>query len=737
VQKQSRTPRNIPVRASLVSVAVGAALLAMYSTSDATSMDRVTPQHVRGVAAGAVLSHAASAVAMAAVYPFARVCTDTNNNGVCDAGEDATLTDPLGRFDLMSHQGGPIVVEVSSAATVDGESTPERLTLRAPLGQLIQNTANDGHSAVDTPINAFVAVTPLSTEIARMMDADAIGYSAAKEALATRLGVSLDGSLSGSTAPSDPAASKALLTESAILANRFALAAKMYDRHDVSPAALASNPAATGPAISMREAQEVAMELEGIPRYDHLFIIMLENKATSSIRNSPFAPKINAYLDANAQFSSYFATGNPSEPNRLAVGAADDFGITDDSAINCMPAGDTADAMEDAPPAGLGPCVNATNHNIKGKPNLFNAMSAAGMTWRIYSESMNPNRDVRLDGAADPLVTAPDHAYASTDPVGAIGTPGLVIPFPPSLYRPKHNASVNFQNVRNLPDFRADNRTMGGGQWDAAIQSAYPGWETDQLGKDLASGDVGQLNFLEPDQCDDMHGITVTGIAPDGTTKPASDCGGSAIIFRGDNYTDYLVKKIQASPLWTNPQKRVAIVIMFDEGSATTGFNSCCGWNPSPGPSIAGKSLGPVVRNDDGTVTNDTTIARYNFGNKGHGTSVFGLLTNQPGPKHVVDSDAYSHFSFVRTMQDMFGLADPGDDWTYMNRSKYSEKFIASHPDNLPEYGGSADEHFDAVRAMNHGFAIPASYVQKSGFLTPPGPQVGPDANQLNPWSQK
>jgi hypothetical protein len=711
----------------------------MYSLSDASSSNRVTPQHVRGVVAGAVLSSTSPAKPIAAVYPFSRVCADTNNNAVCDPGEDATYSNDIGEFNLMSHQGGPIVAEVSTARTMDGRTVPQRLVLRAPLGQLSERTANDGHSAVATPINAVIAVTPLSTEVARMMDSDSVDYATAKRNLATRLGLGLplDASLSDFPPSSHPAVD-ALLTETAILANRFALAAKMFDRHDVSPAALAANPAATGPAISMREAQAVAMEIEGIPRYDHLFIIMLENKATSSIKNSPFAPKINAYLNANAQFTSYFATGNPSEPNRLAVGAADDFGITDDSAMNCMPAGDTADAMEDQAPPELGPCVNATNHNIKGKPNLFNAIAAGGMTWRVYSESMNPNRDVLLDGAADPTITAPDHVYTGADPVGPIGTPGMVVPFPSGLYRPKHNASVNFQNVRNLPDFRANNRTMGGGQWDTSIQAAYPGWEVDQFGKDLASGDVGQINFLEPDQCDDMHSITVRGSVPPSTTQiAASDCGGSAIIYRGDNYTDYLIRKIQASPIWNNPQKRVAIVIMFDEGSATTGFNSCCGWNPSAGPSIAGKSLGPVIKNEDGTVTNDTTIARYNFGNKGHGTSIFGLLTNQPGPKGVVDSDAYSHFSFVRTMQDMFGLADPGDDWSYMNRSKYTEKFIASHLANLPEYGGSADPHFDAVRAMNHGYSIPASYVQKAGFLTPPGPQVGPDASQLNPWALK
>ena len=81
-----------------------------------------------------------------------------------------------------------------------------------------------------------------------------------------------------------------------------------------------------------------------------------------------------------------------------------------------------------------------------------------------------------------------------------------------------------------------------------------------------------------------------------------------------------------------------------------------------------------------GRVSVDTSIANYNQGNKGHGKSIFGVLTNQPtAPKGVVDSDAYSHFSFVRTLQDMFGLADPGDDWSYMNRSKYTEKFIAAN----------------------------------------------------------
>jgi hypothetical protein len=313
-----------------------------------------------------------------------------------------------------------------------------------------------------------------------------------------------------------------------------------------------------------------------------------------------------------------------------------------------------------------------------------------------------------------------------------------MLTFASSLYATKHNGSVAFQAVRSSADFVSNNRTLGGGQWDEALRASPntpPGWNLDQFGTDLASGDVGNFNILEPDQCDDMHGVTVTGkVNGTGAAGTASDCGGNGEILRGDNYTDYLIKKIKASPVWTNTKKRVAIVIMFDEGSATTGFNSCCGWNPSAGSSIAGASLGPLVKNADGTVSFEN-VANYNQGNKGHGTSVFGVLTNQPNaPKGVVDSDAHSHVSFVRTLQDMFGVADPGNDWTYMNRSKYTERFITANILNLPEYAGSADEHFDAVRPMNHSYVIPADYVQKNGF---PTQQIGPDANQLNAWALK
>ena len=740
----SRPPTRVRFAVTVTLLSVATILVTGYAR---TSAERVVPMTVRGVVAGSYFTPpdgSTPSSTIASYYGNAKVCADVNDNGACDPAEASSMTADNGSFFLHSLSPGPILVEISTAATNGGHVVTQRMVFRASAPQIAEGAAHAGHAAVDTPAASRIVVTPVSTEIGRMMEADGIDYASAKQRLAARLNVLPAQVLSDPNTLSDSPDRTALLTESVILTGRFALAAKMVDRHDVSPAALEANPDATGPAITMKEAQQAAMNLERIPRYDHIFIIVLENKPTSSIKNSPFAPKINAYLNAGSQFTSYFATANPSEPNRTAMAAADDFGITDDNAWNCVPAGDTANLPEDLPlPTGLADCTNATNHNVKNRANLFTAMSGAGMTWRIYSESMNPGRDWRLNGAADSTVIARDHVYSADSPVGARGNPDLQLPLPGSLYATKHNETMSFQNVRSAPEFVSSNRTMGGGQWDEAFRASPntpAGWDLDQLGTDLWSGDVGNLNFLEPDQCDDMHGVTLRGTVPPSTTLvTASDCTGSALTYRGDNYTDYLIQKIQASPVWTNTEKRVAIVIMFDEGSATTGVNSCCGWNPFGKPTSGGGAVaGVLIKSADGSISIDNTIARYSSGNKGHGASIFGVLTNQPlAPKEVVDSDAYSHMSFVRTLQDMFGLADPGDDWSYMNRSKYTESFIAAYLQYLPEYAGSTDPHFDAVRPMNHAFVIPADYVQKSGFLTPPGPQIGPDADQRNAWAVK
>ena len=730
MNKHSRFPVSTVAAAVALTLAAGAAHAQVAST-------------VRGTVAGTFFTPPAGSVASTTVaftYQGVVVCFDANNNGVCDAGEPSTTTAADGSFTLATRALAPLVAQVSTASTNAGHAVTQRNVLRLAAEQISAAT-------ISPALPVTVAVTPLSTEIARTMDADGLTFAAARQKLATRLGVTT-AQVTSDTTKLTGTARTAVLNESVILTNRFGFAAKMVDRGDTA---------------SIKDAQTAAMNVEGIPRYDHVFIVMLENKATLTIKGSPYAPKINAWLDANNQFTSYFATGNPSEPNYTALGGADDFGITDDSQWNCDATG--ANAVQDLPTPdksqpGLASspftatCSQPTvgvNHNITNRPNLFNALTANGMNWRTYSESMNPGQDVRTDSVTDAAVLARDDVYPAgtlNGNVAQIGNPDLMLPMPAGAYKTKHHPGMAYQNVRSAPEFKTSNRTLGGGQWDAAMvnSSAYKvpaGYDVDQFGTDLQSGDIGNINFVVPDQCDDMHGISVTGKTSTGAAGTASDCSsvannfnattGGNIITRGDNYVDYLVKKIEASPIWKNDSKRVAIVLMFDEGNATSGFNSCCGWNP--GNSAVAK---PLTQNADGSFSVDTTVNNYTKGNRGHGQSIFGILTNQAdAPKGVSDGDAYSHFSFVRTLQDMFQLADPAVDASYMNRSKYTEKFIAANILNLPEYAGSADTHFDSVRAINHAWKAPANYTQKQSADVNTAAQIGADAVQTNVWALK
>jgi hypothetical protein len=745
----------------------GSGFLPVATPPAGSSAGNVT---VSGVLAASAFKpgSATDPVVAAGYYQGATVCVDANNNGRCDSGETGVVTDANGKFSLSLSSASALIADIGTNArnTATGANVSTREVLRVTLDQVReQGTA--------------VVVSPLSSEVARLIEANNTSYAVEKQNLATRLGVPADALLADAKTASAKV-QVALLNEANALNNRFAYATTKLDRGDKFPDSLANpggDPGLTGKAgvtaatanvadnrkaITFLQSQQAAFNVEGIPRYDNIFIVMLENKATLSILNSAYAPKINGYLKAGNQLVSYYATGNPSEPNYTALGGADDWGITDDSQWNCDATG--ANAVLDLPtPDNSQPglakspfaatCTQkvAVNHNIVGKPNLFNAITSAGLTWRTYSESMNPGQDFRTDSVADAAVTAQDNVYAPGTLAGnaaAIGNAALTLPMPGGLYKTKHHPGMAYQNVRSAPEWKYSNRTMGGGQWDAALKNSTDyvipaSYDYDQLGTDLASGNVGNLNFLVPDQCDDMHSIGVTGTVPGGAAGTASDCTGvannvptatgGAIITRGDNYVDFTVKRIQASPLWQNPQKRVAIVLMFDEGSATSGFNSCCGWN------VANSTkANPLKQNADGTWSVDATINNYTNGNRGHGESIFGILTNQANaPKGVSDSDAYSHFSFVRTLQDMFQLADPGVDASYMNRSKYTEAFIAANILNLQEYAGSADTHFDSVRPINHAFVIPASYTQKQSGDVSTTAQVGPDANQLNVWSLK
>jgi len=432
----------------------------------------------------------------------------------------------------------------------------QRLVLRAPQALIAEGTTS--------PIlPANVAVTPLSTEVSRAMEANSTAYSTEKSVLAGRLNVPLNAVLGDPGKVVDATQKAALAKENTILTHRFGFAAKLVDRGD---------------AASIKDAQQAAMNVEGIPRYDHIFIVMLENKATLSIKNTNFAPRIQGYLAANNQFTNYFATGNPSEPNYTALGGADDWGNRRRQPVELRrhrcecPHGSAAAHEGPAGPRQLTVCGYL---HADGPDQSQHQQSAESVHrhQRCRHELAHvqrvdePGQDVRTDSIADASITAPDHVYAPGTTGGnatTIGNLNLQLAMPAGLYKTKHHRAWPTRlRAARLTSRAATARWAAASLIRCCLNSTkYPipaGLRPRSVQHRPGVGRHRQPELCHSDQCDDMHGVTLSGKdSTTGASANGSDCGSVAnnypvgsptaagtIITRGDNYVDYLVKKIE------------------------------------------------------------------------------------------------------------------------------------------------------------------------------------------------
>ncbi len=289
---------------------------------------------------------------------------------MCDAAEPFTTTGADGSFTLLSKTLAPLVAEINTTAKNSGHAITSRNVFRVKQDQVAAATINP-------MLPAAVDITPLSTEVARAVENDGVSYTQAVKNLAQRIGVSPADVLKAPTKITDSAELAVILKESVIDAGRFELAAKFVDRGDTvgalrgnfdcpnvasfDAANAAACPASDLQTVGIKAAQNYAQNVEGIPRYDYVFVIIEENESLSSLKNNSQLPYLNALLNNGSQFYNYYSTGNPSEPNYLALGSADDWGITGDEPAN-LPY----------------PAVTGV------RANMSNAVDAKGLTWRHY-----------------------------------------------------------------------------------------------------------------------------------------------------------------------------------------------------------------------------------------------------------------------------------------------------------------------------------------------------------------
>lgn len=287
---------------------------------------------------------------------------------------------------------------------------------------------------------------------------------------------------------------------------------------------------------------------EGVPRYDHIVVIIEENHTADQIIGSAAAPNISRLAKAYGYASNFYAERHPSEPNYVAILGGDTFGIADDDAFWCTPR--AADAA----------CPHAKEadyvaHTIAA-PSLADQLAAHGLSWKGYFEAIPApgSREWRWPSQEKPL-------------------PGK----PLALYASKHNGFMNFRSVQS----------------DPAIASHIVGF--DALDKDIAANTLPAYAQIVPDQCDDMHGLH-------GRDVPADCEKGEALEKRGDAVAGALVDKLMHSTAWSAPGN-FAIVITFDENDDDTPSshaNWCCGSGPGDAHNPGGGWIPTVVITNHG-----------------------------------------------------------------------------------------------------------------------------------------
>ena len=177
----------------------------------------------------------------------------------------------------------------------------------------------------------------------------------------------------------------------------------------------------------------------GVPRFDHVVVVVLENKAYSQLVGAGNTPFLTHLAATGAVLTHSYAITHPSQPNYLALFSGSTQGLTDDS------------------------CP----HSYRG-PNLAGALLAAGDTFTGYSQSLPSVGYTGCSSGAyarkhNPWVNFPALPSAVNQPMTA---------FPADLSRLPKLSFV----IPNLNNDMHDGTISQSDQWLSAHLGLYQAW---------------------------------------------------------------------------------------------------------------------------------------------------------------------------------------------------------------------------------------------------------------------
>jgi hypothetical protein len=264
---------------------------------------------------------------------------------------------------------------------------------------------------------------------------------------------------------------------------------------------------------------------EGVPLFDHQFVIMMENHSYSQIIGSPNTPYINQLASTYSLATNYFGTTHPSMPNYLSLIAGSNFG---QGAPNNPPDFSDPSGGNDNPPLWSkgtpGTSATTTYDPNINSPSIVDQLSAKGLTWKTYQENLPSTGSNWANSTADGTST------------GTVD----------KLYAVKHNPFAYFTSVQDNPAQAANMVGLG------------------QLTTDLASGNAPNFAFIAPNQCNDMHGDPAGGCA--NGNAATVDAAEAALLKAGDDEVKRLVNDITSSSVWSKGND--VIYVLWDENDS-------------------------------------------------------------------------------------------------------------------------------------------------------------------------
>jgi hypothetical protein len=230
--------------------------------------------------------------------------------------------------------------------------------------------------------------------------------------------------------------------------------------------------AIAGPGVSQASSAVAAAPLEGIPKYDHIVVLTLENEnAGSTFAAGSPATYLNGLRSQGVFVPDYYGTSHLSLTNYIAMASgqpANGLTNTDCSVVS------------------LYVCAQSTLL-FSGGRHLGDQLEGAGLSWKAY-----------LDGAPTLCFHGP-YSTSLTDLITPDPYQGDSQTPPAKDYADRHNPFIYFPNL------------VGNPSRCAAHERPYT-----ELAGDVAGNTLPAFSFITPDTCHDGHDDVCSNGSPGG-----------------------------------------------------------------------------------------------------------------------------------------------------------------------------------------------------------------------------